>query len=431
MVRALFNISGDAVANRTISATKVCQLVADKQPYKKCRLIHHNYDLTKRWYVIFYAWNINTEKLERVRIFQPINKQKTVHKRIAIAEQFIHQTNADLAAGKVLGKKSVNTSKERIEQKTLLQCIDYFVEKKRAARRRENYLKRFAGLKLHINDFYNAYHLADIKIIKVDQEFCEHFFDHIRPKWTSNKTFNNYRGDFIAVMNFINRVKPGTIKDKPWGTSEKLRTVAKKHAAFNDSQLKAIIKQAKAMGYHQLVFFLQFMYYTLARPKEIIGLKIRDMDLQNNWIMFVGDNAKNWRDEFVTVSDQFKKIILTSGVMKSQNPNHYVFGWQPKENGKRATSLEQPGEFPHPDEVYFYSRTVKVLTALDLYTINPNFTMYSFKHSGAIALYLQTLDLMALKEQARWTKIQQAEDYLRDLGLLRNESPVRKFKGVI
>lgn len=48
-----------------------------------------------------------------------------------------------------------------------------------------------------------------------------------------------------------------------------LRTETKKHAAFSDQQLQAMVAHAKTNKDQHVVLLIQFMYYTLARPDEI------------------------------------------------------------------------------------------------------------------------------------------------------------------
>lgn len=394
---------------------KVWQSMAEKHPYKLCRLVHHNYDLSKRWYVIFYAWNVATERVERKRIFDPINREKTIPKRLAVAREIIVVTNADLRAGKVLGKQQLKkiskSAKSHVEKLTLTQAIKYFVEEKRKAKRRMNYLKRFDGnLLTHLNKFYDEKRVDDplIKHVVNDTEFVEMFFDYLRPICRSNKTFNNYRSDITVVLNFLNKKKSKKLFTvNPVEVVEKLRVVKKKHAAFSDEQIAKIISTAEQKGLGELVLYLRFMYYTLGRPAELLTIEVNDIDMVNNRIIFHGDDAKNWRDEYVNISPGFREIIKQSGII-DQPGDSRVFGLSYKT---------------------LYKQFREVLDDLKLREKNPNYSLYSIKHSGAISLYLSTLDIYAVKEQCRHTTIKQTDDYLRDLGVVRKESPVMKWTG--
>lgn len=393
--------------------------MAVKFPYKLCRLVHHDYDLKKRWYVLFYAWNVATETLDRKRIFDPINRAKTVQKREAIAKAIMAKTDADLKAGKVLGKRIRKkvAGKDPVHTFSLIRCINYFVEKKQESKRRKNYLRRFSdNLVTHLKGYYEENNIDDIRATEVDSEFFEDFCNYLRDRMAA-KTFNNYRGDLITVLNFINKVRPGTIDGKPWEVTDKLKVVKKKHPAFSDQQIAAIIKKAKTLHYFDMVFFIQVMYYTLARSAEIRSLKIQDIDLPNNRIVIHGDAAKNWREEYVSIPPALKKAIVNYR-LDLYPSDHFIFG------------IGSPG-VKHVADSYFYSRMKTILKSLGYDKINPNFSVYSCKHSGAVALYKATKDIWAVKTQCRHESIKQTEDYLRDLDMLRNSDPVMKWKGVI
>jgi len=395
------------------------QFMAEKKfPYDLCRLVHYDYDLSKRWYVIFRAYDIYLERVRRVRISNPMNKEKSLAGRLRVAEEIMTQTDADLRQGKLLGRERIKqiTGSDNLHLKTLLQVIDIFVVKKRAAMRRKNYLRRFTvNLKFHITNYYSSEGIEDINIRSVNAEFVQGLFAYLRPL-VAPKTFNNMRGDLATVLNFINKLKPGLVKDKPWSAIDKLPVIARKHAAFNDSQIKAIVDKATAMNYHDLVLFCQIEYYTLARPAEISDLKISDFDLTQNRIIFRGDAAKNWRDEYVTIGERFRQIIEKSGILNRPADSYVFFYMRDGKQHKRGRK-------------YFRLPLSKVLKALDMYKINANFSLYSFKHSGAVSLYLATKDMWVVMEQCRHKTIAQTGEYLRDLGLLRKESPVINFVG--
>jgi integrase len=405
---------------------QVWQQVADKYPYKLARLIHHDYDLTKRWYVLFYAYNVSTEKLERKRIFEPINRKKTVTSRLNIANDIIAQINADLRSGKVLGKEKIKTisttAKLQLEKFTLLQAIDFFIERQIKNKKRKNYTKRFETLKTHLNEFYSINQLEDINIRQVDEDFLEPFFDFVREKCKSNKTFNNYRDDFSIFINYLINVRPTKpiFKDNPVKSIPKLRVVNRKHAAYNSGQLKSIIDKAKELGFNSFVLYIQFMFYTLARPIEVLSIRIADIDLENDRILIHGEDSKNWRDEFVRISPRFKEIIIQSGIMDLPL-SYFVFS-----NNDGLAGAE-----PYKTTSPAWKKMDVVLKALGYKLINEHFSLYSIKHSGAIELYLQTKDIIAVKNQCRHTSIEQTDKYLRDLGVVRTDNPLDKWEGSI
>jgi integrase len=70
------------------------------------------------------------------------------------------------------------------------------------------------------------------------------------------------------------------------------------------------------------------------------------------------------------------------------------------------------------------------MEALDLYKVNPNFTPYGIKHTGAIGLYLATKDPAVVQSQCRHQKLETTLKYLRDLGIFIDFTQINKWNAV-
>ncbi|MEM9859685.1 MAG: hypothetical protein AAF843_20195, partial [Bacteroidota bacterium] len=79
----------------------------------------------------------------------------------------------------------------------------------------------------------------------------------------------------------------------------------------------------------------------------------------------------------------------------------------------------------------FYEQNKKMLNALNLLKLNAHYSIYSYKHSGALSLYTETKDIKLLQRQMRHKKVSQTEDYLRDLGIMGGYEDLKKWKGAI
>lgn len=60
------------------------------------------------------------------------------------------------------------------------------------------------------------------------------------------------------------------------------------------------------------------------------------------------------------------------------------------------------------------------MKAVELKTLN--YTLYSWKHTGAIALYNKTKDIKKIMAQMRHASISETDNYLRDLGIIQDSS---------
>ncbi len=126
-----------------------------------------------------------------------------------------------------------------------------------------------------------------------------------------------------------------------------------------------------------------------------------------------GATAKDNEGEFIDIPLPLEQLIQAQQIRDF--PGHYyVF-----------SAEGQPGaEMVGPK--YFYRRHVQVLQRISL--IDSGHDMYSWKHTGAVALWNATKDIELIRIQARHSDIKQTIEYLRDLGIrLANDDKIHKF----
>jgi len=157
----------------------------------------------------------------------------------------------------------------------------------------------------------------------------------------------------------------------------------------------------------------------LSRPEELRHLRVGDIQFAERKILFRSEVSKTNIEQHVGINESLAKAIEESGILKFP-PNHFVFS--------NDNDLHQPGEKPVSIN-YFYKRIKPYITKLGFYKSNPNYTMYSFKHTGAIALYKATKDIKMVQSQCRHQSIEQTNTYLRDLGAIDDFEQLNKWKG--
>ncbi|MEJ0030004.1 MAG: hypothetical protein WDO15_06390 [Bacteroidota bacterium] len=103
-----------------------------------------------------------------------------------------------------------------------------------------------------------------------------------------------------------------------------MSVVSKKHAAYSTTQvdkLRDLISERDP----QLLLFIRFIYFTLARPKELRLLKVSNVRLDFKQILIRGEVSKTNIEEFVGMSPTFEEAINGSGVLNYPQ-DHYLFG---------------------------------------------------------------------------------------------------------
>lgn len=396
------------------------QTVAKK--FKYARLVHHDYDLKKRWYVLYYAWNVATEKLERVRLFEPLNRIKKLNERIHTGEQMVRIINGKLDAGKVLGKDQINrASTDSPTKLTLLNAIEWVKEQKQADGHRKSYYRTFSTLKNTLEKWLNHNAQPDFPLKQFNEQDARNFFNYLRDEQKrSNKTINNAIDNLGIAFNYLQKDKE-IWKRNPIQTITTLPVISQKHAAYSDKQIATVkkkIAEYKTPRAKQLQLFINFIYYLFIRPNEAVQLRVQNIDLKENRLMIKGRTSKTKFDEYVELPLPVRKAIIDAKLMKYPG-EYFVFGLPGVPDSKGLTVQT------------FWKLHRKILNKTELAKLDSQFTLYSYKHSGVISLYKLTKDIKRIQRQCRHKTLEQTNTYLRDLGLLTEYDQLKGWQGAV
>lgn len=388
-------------------------------PYHAARLIDFDNHPSKKWYILFYAWDIGKEKLVRKRLGKrELNKIKDLNERRAEAKSHIRGLNDALQKGAYL-----ESAKEKEEIKSydlhgykLIDALDYVHNYVRDIEQKSNNtLRQYRYTKNTIERFLiHAGINKSFLLRQLSPTFVHRLAEYMRmEKKLSNKTHNGVITILHSAIEKLRSLDHSLFKDRNPVKVQKLPEISRTHAAYNDEQLKKISELIAPLD-AQLILFIRFLYFTLARPKEIKHIKVGHILIAHQRILMVGESAKNKKEKYVGIGPAFEKVIRNSGIL-NYPPEYYVF-----------TSARIPG----PVSVgagYFYKRYKEHLKNLGFKKLNDRYTLYSFKHSGAIQLFIETKDLELVSKQCRHSNLAQTTTYLQELGLFTDFKGLEKW----
>lgn len=173
-----------------------------------------------------------------------------------------------------------------------------------------------------------------------------------------NKSHNNIITVFHSVIATLIKLDENLFAKNPTKV-DKLKVTSHTHAAYTQAQLKQFTEAINDND-AQLLLFIRFIYFTLARPKELKFLKISHIRMDVKRILIVGENAKTNIEQYVGIAPVFEKMIIDSGIL-NYPPDYYVF----TANGK-------PGMKPVGHN-YFYKRFRPYMDALNFKKINDRY----------------------------------------------------------
>ncbi|AWL07992.1 hypothetical protein HME7025_00107 [Aquirufa nivalisilvae] len=385
-------------------------------PYKLCKIRDYDKSLDKVWHVEYYIWDINEKKIHRRRV--TLN-QKRAKDRYAYAKEVIEEIDPLLKAGGTYNKFATADTPTTLSEKLNINKINCFSTLKEATR---NYLafhktilsprtlQSYTSDVKRLTNFLDKNHLEKISLERFTDVQAMRFLDDlIYVNKISNRSRNNTKGTISTIFNFYKKRK--VITQNPFEGIEKLPHLSTRHAAYTKNQIADFKKECIYRGEHQLLLFVQFIYFAFLRPRyELRLLKIED--IKEKTLRVPAENAKNNATEHVMIPAALEKIIQEAK-LRDYPESYYVFG----DDGL-------PGPIALGKE-HFYNKHKAILKRINLDGLK--FDTYSWKHSGAIALFQATQNIELLRQQCRHSDLATTQKYLRDLGLFIDYDQINKF----
>jgi integrase len=200
--------------------------------------------------------------------------------------------------------------------------------------------------------------------------------------------------------------------DRQYITENPFKGIKRKKKTLGRNIAFSKIQQEKIERYmlehdRRFFYFTRFIYYGFIRPKELLSLKIKDIDLKGRSILISLDGAKGKRQENITINEKLAKIIEEMELGKYPK-DFYIFSYD-LQSGDKEWHRNRVSE-----------RHKEILKRLNLY--NGQITLYSWKHTGVVNAYRAGADIKAIQRQCRHLDLNHTNIYLKSLGLEVNKT---------
>lgn len=370
--------------------------------YRLARLYDAGGDLSKPWVVIYYAYSLTALKLVRKRV--TVHGQTDADRR-KDAASIIKEINQQLKAGATVDgeltpePEPIVPATMSVAPATLGDSLDYFLDTKKASIKANSHKTYRSSIKL-FRTYLTQHHMLRLRLSQFKTAHAFAYMDYVLTDLgLSNKSHNKHLGVLETLFNFY--MQRQYIKANPFVTIKPLAERPGRHTAFTADQVAKVKQACELAQDQQLWLFLNFIYYTLARPQSELRL-LRVCDVLEKTIRIDADNAKNNRTAHVLIPPPLERLIEHHKI-RSYPGSYYVF-----------TLEGTPGVKP-VYEKYFYNQHRRILTLLKM--TEQTYDLYGWKHTGVIALYKATKDIKLVQRQCRHSSLDQTDKYLRDLGL--------------
>lgn len=338
-------------------------------------------------YISYSVINPKTQKLSVKKI--KLNFIKSAKERKEYAQNLILKINKELANGL---NPYLSANCKFIIIKLSDAVKDFLLKKRRELELKTICSATFDDYKTQLQVFQN-FLKTDYFVHELSESLIINFLDDIfvnkkLTAYTRNhylqtiKTFLN----FCKSKNYIQTNIAESIKNEKNGQKRResipVETIAKIFQYLTDS----------GENYYLLACWL--LYACFIRPSEICGLKISNINFQNQTIFIPETVSKNKKNQVVTIPDNVAKFILELKIWEYPQ-NFYIIG-------KRL----KPSESKISDKV-LRGFWCKIRTKLNL---SKTYQFYSLKDSG-ITRMINLLDIREVRDQARHSNISITDVY--------------------
>lgn len=372
------------------------------------RLYDADGDLSQNWFIDFFYWHPDRPfDRKRRRIYKGINKFNTARERREFARAQIHKLRGQLRRGTWKPNKNRLRSVD-FEEMSWKNKADRFLKWQKQVNR----VSTYQHYKAKFNVFLCWLDTTDKRrhdIINFSREDADAFVQHLFDKGSSNSTINDYVSLFRSLYkDFIRR---DGLQTNVFDHIPALKTNQKPARRIIKGDLIRLVNYLEDHD-RMLLLFLRFQFHTLARPMaEIRMMKVGWIDFENENLTIPAEISKNRIEATLPIPKS--QLLDQIQYLREYPSDYYVF-----------TNSGVPGP-KHVSKNYFQ---VKFRAVRDELRLNSEYTVYSFKHTGAIMKHDKGASVKELQALMRHHSLDITNKYLRqmqavDSDNLRNNSP--------
>lgn len=340
----------------------------------------------KETYVCYYVLDPCTNKLHRMRI--RLNHIKPKKERLQYARLLCLKINQKLYAGwnPLIGASGNSHIKMSLSEASTA----YLCQKKNKLRK-----EAFRAYKGYVSFFVKwckSHHMSSWQCEYFTEKHAKSILNDLETKQIRSSTYNGYL-DFFKIL-FGSFVKDGIISNNPFKMftpqkrEEKLRTIIPKE------DRKKILNYCRRLGMREYITIMKLCYKYFIRPKEILMLKIRDVNFKDGVLVIPAEVSKNHRPRTIALSSDILNYMKS---VSDANPEYYIF-----------SDAYRPGS--HLRHIRTIERTWnKIRNALQM---PESFKFYSLKDTGITEMLEKGVPAKYVQELAGHQSLSMTEKYI-------------------
>jgi integrase len=343
------------------------------------------------WYVYFKVRNQETGKMHMFKHRKGLGLIKDVKERKAVADSRIIAYNARLKNGWSPFRPD---TEDKLKGLTLEKVFNELLLIKKASLRHRSYQHYKYAI-----DLFFKYCSKTMKPFEFTKALAQGYSDHLIKQF-SQKSHNNQILNMGTLFNMM--VEREIILKNPFAKIKKKPVDIGKNIAYSDQQREQI-KNYLERNHLPIYMLVQFIYYCFIRPNELMQLQVRHIDFSGKQIQIPANISKNRNQSSVEIPETFFDQVKER--FSNMPADYYLFG---------------KGLIPGEIKVHRNRASAAHKKVLDDLKITGDHTLYSWKHTGAVAAIKSGMNPYTLMRQLRHSSLDQTMIYLKSLGLTSN-----------
>lgn len=331
----------------------------------------------KCWYISYYVKHPQTNRLHRKQI--KVNRIKSKSVRRKWAKKLVQDINIKLAQG-------WNPFIEQEAPKgfhNIFDVFDSFLHDKRSLRKDtlKNYSYELISLKKWIEINYGR----DLYAISFDRYKAIKLMEDIyKTRNIGPLRYNNILVFYRLVFNWM--IEHAYMKSNPFEGMKKKKELPKKRVMDIEPETRQKIKVYLLKDNPNYYVMVLFAYHCLLRPKEIMEMKIQDINLENQIITVRGEVSKNTHTRMAAIPDVMIEYVRELVKDHYSEKNLFVF------SGKKFKPGIEKGRRREHNRYWQNLREKLNLTY--------SHQFYSLRDSGIIQMLRDGRNPIEVKDQA-------------------------------
>lgn len=327
----------------------------------------------KKWFVEYYFRDPETQKFERFKVYENLNRIKDPKEKLKFAEQLRDAVNYHLENGFDPFQQEMTVA---VRNWTLVQGLNYFKQNLGNRGLRERSIKLYGSVLKALYKYLGPVLNEDIK--KITRNHIQSAFrkGQNEKKWT-NSTYNNYITFTRTIFNFLK--DEGLVDENP-AKIKHLPETFKRHKYFSPE----LFEKIKTNADPELLRFMMFLYHTGLRPSEAMQMKYENINREKKTLFVPAAISKNRKDASVPIGEYILENYQGTGKIFHDYDRHYT---------KKFAKLKKQLKLDRDTTLYGVKHTAAITMAKN--GVAPYAMMQFFRHSNlnTTMSYLRGLDL--------------------------------------